>query len=141
MGNSIKEKLHLPTMIFCIIGCVLFVLGVLLCINGKFKMQIIGSEAVVTGIQTATDSDGSVISTTYTLTYNANRSDYNASIVSNDSDLELGDKMLLYYDFFDPTSVSQKRGGYYGYIALLLGLICVLKTGPRFIRIIKDNYL
>ena len=55
--------------------------------------------------------------------------------------LQLGDKKTLYYDIFEPTSVSDKRGGYEGYIALVLGAIVVLRTGPKFYRIIRDNYL
>lgn len=142
MGNdNNKEKLSVSVMVFAIVGVVLLVLGIMLCINNNFKMQVISSEAVVTGLQTATDADGNVVSTTYTLTYNANYNDYNATFLDNDSSMEMGDKMIVYYDFFDPTSVSQKRDGYYGYISLLLGIIFVLKTGPRFIRIIKDNYL
>ena len=142
MGNdNNKEKLSVSVMVFAIVGVVLLVLGIMLCINNNFKMQVISSEAVVTGLQTATDADGNVVSTTYTLTYNANYNDYNATFLDNDSSMEMGDKMIVYYDFFDPTSVSKKRDGYYGYISLLLGIIFVLKTGPRFIRIIKDNYL
>ena len=53
----------------------------------------------------------------------------------------MGDKITLYYDFFNPDSVSEIRTGYQGYLALIIGLILVLKTAPRFIRILKDNYL
>ena len=140
MSNNYKEKLNVPVMIFAIVGVVLIVLGILLCNNNNFKMQVISSDAVVTGLQTATDVDGNVISTTYTLTYNANRSDYNATISDDESSMNLGDKIILYYDFFDPMSISLKRKGFHGYIAILLGIIFVLKTGPRFLRIIRDNY-
>ena len=49
--------------------------------------------------------------------------------------------MTLYYDILSPESVGNKRSGYIGYIATVLGIILVLKTGPKFVRIIKDNYL
>ena len=142
MGNSVsnKESLSIPVMIFTIIGVVLIVLGFLLCKNNNFKLQVISTEGVVSGLQTSTDSDGVVVSKNYTISYRAGRSDYTATINSLDLDLKMNDKMMLYYDFFDPTSVSDKRSGYYGYVALILGVIFVLKSGPRFIRIVKDNY-
>ena len=40
-----------------------------------------------------------------------------------------------------PENVSVKRSGYIGYLSIILGIILVIKTGPKFIRIIKDNYL
>ena len=49
--------------------------------------------------------------------------------------------MTLYYDFISPESVCDKRSGYIGYISIVLGIILVIKFGPRFIRIIRDNYL
>ena len=53
----------------------------------------------------------------------------------------MGDTYTLYYDFFEPSSVNDKRSGYYGYVSLIVGLILVLKNFPRFLRIIRDNYL
>ena len=49
--------------------------------------------------------------------------------------------MTLYYDFLSPESVGNKRSGYIGYLATIIGIILVIKTGPRFVYIIKDNYL
>ena len=40
-----------------------------------------------------------------------------------------------------PSSVGNKRSGYIEYLATIIGIILVVKTGPRFIRIIQDNYL
>ena len=75
------------------------------------------------------------------LSYIANNSSYNATINNYEKDIKIGDKMTLYYDFLSPESVGNKRSGYIGYIATILGIILVLKTGPRFVNIIKDNYL
>jgi hypothetical protein len=142
MGNdSNKEKLSVSAMIFSIVGVVLIVLGFMLCKNGHFRMQVISVDGIVTGIQTSTDSDGNVVSKSFTISYKANKSDYTATINRVDSPLKMGDKVTLYYDFFEPTSVAEKRGGYYGYLALFLGFIFVLKNGPRFLRIIRDNFL
>ena len=144
MGNEVssnKEKLSVPVMIFSIVGVVLIVLGFMLCKNNNFRLQVISSEGTVSGIQTSTYADGNVVNKVITVTYKGGRSDYSATINGTDLDLKMGDRYTLYYDFFEPTSVSVKRNGYYGYISLVLGLIMVLKNFPRFIRIIKDNYL
>lgn len=141
MGNKRKEILNLPTMIFSIIGAVLVVLGFMLCKNTGFKLEIFSTEGIVTGIQTSTDTDGNIVDKTFSISYSANRGNYTATLHRVDSNLKMGDKVSLYYDFFDPVSVSDKRNGYYGYISLLLGVILLLKNGPRFVRIIRDNYL
>jgi hypothetical protein len=141
MGKSRKEELNIPVMIFCIVGIVLTVLGFMLEKDRKFKLDIISSTGTVTGVTTSNDADGNVVSRSVTLSYIANKSSYTASISSPDNAMVIGDKMELYYDFFDPTSVSDKRSGYQGYLCLIIGIILVLKTGPRFYRIIKDNYL
>ena len=139
--NNGKEKLNLITMVFFIVGFVALILGFLLVKNNNFRMQILSTEGVVTGINTSNDSDGSTISRVLSITYNANRGDYTATLNDTSNTLQLGDKKTLYYDIFEPTSVSDKRGGYEGYIALVLGAIVVLRTGPKFYRIIRDNYL
>ena len=139
--NNRKEKLSLITMVFFIVGFVALILGFLLVKNNNFRMHILSTEGVVTGINTSNDSDGSTISRVLSITYNANRSDYTATLNDTSNTLQLGDKKTLYYDIFEPTSVSDKRGGYEGYIALVLGAIVVLRTGPKFYRIIRDNYL
>lgn len=137
-----KEELNIPVMIFCIIGTVLVVLGFLLMKNNNFKLDIFSTEGVVSGVQTATNADGVIESKNLTISYSASKGDYTATIyVSSDDTRQIGDKTTLYYDFFDPTSVNTKRRGYEGYIAIIIGAILVLKTGPRFIRILKDNYL
>lgn len=139
--NKKKEDLNIAVMVFCIIGVVLTVLGALLIKNANFRMNIIGTEGTVTGVQTSTNANGEVESVIVNLTYNANRSDYTASLNVDETDLKIGDKLDLYHDIFEPSSVSLKRSGYEGYISLILGLILVLKTGPRFYRILRDNYL
>lgn len=139
--NKKKEDLNITVMVFCIIGVVLTVLGALLIKNANFRMNIIGTEGTVTGVQTSTNANGEVESVIVNLTYNANRSDYTASLNVDETDLKIGDKLDLYHDIFEPSSVSLKRSGYEGYISLILGLILVLKTGPRFYRILRDNYL
>ena len=136
-----KEKLSISTMIFCIVGIVLTVLGIMILKNISFRMSIIGTEGTVTGIQTSTNSNGEVESKSITLTYQANKTDYTATLNTDDENIKNGDKKTLYYDFFKPEYVTFKRHGYQGYISLIIGIILVLKTGPRFYRIMRDNYL
>ncbi len=139
--NKKKEDLNVGVMIFCIIGVVLTVLGVLLIKNTNLKMNIIGTEGTVTGVQTSTNANGEIENVIVNLTYNVNGSDYTASLNVDKTDLKIGDKLDLYHDILDPSSVNTKRNGYEGYISLILGIILVLKTGPRFYRILRDNYL
>ena len=58
--NKKKEDLNVGVMIFCIIGVVLTVLGVLLIKNTNLKMNIIGTEGTVTGVQTSTNANGEI---------------------------------------------------------------------------------
>ena len=139
--ESKKEDLNIGVMIICIIGVVLTVLGALLVRDNNLKLNIVKAEGTVTGVKTSTDANGNVVAVSVNLSYNASRADYTATIDTNRTDLKVGDKMNLYYDFFTPTSVRTSRFGYQGYISLIIGLILVLKTGPRFFRIIRDNYL
>ncbi|MEE3342896.1 MAG: DUF3592 domain-containing protein [Bacilli bacterium] len=142
MGKNVKkEDLSIGTMVFCIVGVVLTVLGIMLLKNTGFKMNIIGTEGTVTGFQTSTNANGETERVVANFTYKANRSNYTASLDTNDTNIKIGDKITLYYDVFSPTVVGLKRNGYQGYIALIVGIILVLKTGPRFYRIMRDNYL
>ena len=141
MGQRQKEALHIPTMIFCIIGVVLAVFGFLLMKNENFKLNIISAEGTVTSIQTKTNADGVVESRTINLNYMANKSNYSATIPTFTDDVQIGDRMTLYYDILSPESVSSERRGYIGYLSLIIGAIVAVTTGPRFIKIIKDNYL
>ena len=136
-----KEELNIPVMILCIVGVVLAVFGFMLLKNDRFKLNVISTEGTVTGVQTKKTADGVIESRSVNLSYIANNSSYNATIQNHPEDIEIGAKMTLYYDFLSPESVGNKRSGYIGYIAAILGVILVLKTGPRFARIIKDNYL
>ena len=136
-----KEELSIPVMILCIIGVVLAVFGFLLLKAENFKLNVISTEGTVTGVQVKKTAEGIIESRTVNLSYIANNSSYNATIGNYPDEISIGDKMTLYYDFLSPESVGNKRSGYIGYIAVILGAIFVLKTGPRFIRIIKDNYL
>ena len=136
-----KEELSIPVMIVCIVGVVLIVFGFLLLKTENFKLKVISTEGTVTGVQTKKTADGVVESRAINLSYIANNSNYNATINNYPEEIEIGEKMPLYYDFLSPASVSDKRSGYIGYIAVIIGIISVVKTGPRFLRIIKDNYL
>lgn len=136
-----KEELHIPTMIFCIVGVVLVVFGFLLLKNENFKLNVISTEGTVTGVQVKKTAEGVIESRSVNLSYIANNSTYTATISNYQDEVAIGDKMPLYYDFLSPDSVGDKRSGYIGYIAVILGVILTLKTGPRFVRIIKDNYL
>lgn len=136
-----KEDLNIPVMILCIIGVVLVVFGFLLLKTENFKLNVISTEGTVTGVQVKKTADGVIESRSVNLSYIANNSSYNATIYNYPDEIAIGDKMPLYYDFLSPSSVGDKRSGYIGYLAVILGAIFVLKTGPRFIRIIKDNYL
>lgn len=136
-----KEELNIPVMILCIVGVVLVVFGFLLLKTENFKLNVISTEGTVTGVQIKKTADGVVESRTVNLSYIANNSSYNATIDGYPDEIVIGDKMPLYYDFLSPSSVREKRSGYIGYLAVIIGAIFVLKTGPRFARIIKDNYL
>lgn len=136
-----KEELSIPVMIFCIVGVVLTVFGIFVLKNDKFKLKVISTEGTVTSFTIAKNGDGDVERRTVNLSYVANSGNYNATIYNYTKDINVGDKMTLYYDFLSPSSVDNKRTGYLGYIAVIIGGILVLKSGPRFYRIIKDNYL
>lgn len=136
-----KEELSIPVMILCIIGVVSIVFGFLLLKNDKFKLIIFSTESTVTSTVTASSADKTETSTVVNLSYIANNSNYTATIANYDKDVKIGDKITLYYDIFSPETISQKRTGYLGYIAVILGIILTIKTGPRFLRIIKDNFL
>ncbi|MBQ8681545.1 MAG: DUF3592 domain-containing protein [Bacilli bacterium] len=136
-----KEELNIPVMILCIVGTVLVVFGFLLLKNDNFKLKVISTEGTVTGVQIKKTADGTIESRSVNLSYTANNGNYTATINNYPEEIDIGGKMTLYYDFLSPSSVGNKRSGYIGYIAVILGIILVLKTGPRFIRIIKDNYL
>lgn len=141
-NGKAKEDLNIPVMIFCIVGSVLVVLGFLLMKNNNFKLQVFSTDGTVSGVQTATNADGVIESKTLTVSYSAVKGDYTATIyVTGDDKRQIGDKVELYYDFFAPENVNDKRRGYEGYIAIIIGAILVLKTGPKFVRILKDNYL
>jgi len=136
-----KESLNIPVMILCIIGVVLSVFGVLLAKSENFKLKILKTEGTVTSVQTKTTADGVVESRDITLTYIANNANYNANIPNYNEEIVIGEKVTLHYDFLSPESVALKRSGYIGYLAVIFGIILVVKTGPRFLRIVKDNYL
>ena len=136
-----KESLSIPVMILCIIGVVLTVFGVLVAKNENFKLKIFGTEGTVTSVQTKTTAEGVLESRDITLSYIANNSSYTANIANYKDEIVIGEKVTLYYDIISPENVNIKRSGYIGYLSIILGIILVVKTGPRFLRIIKDNYL
>lgn len=136
-----KEELSIPVMMICIVGVVLVVFGFLLLKTGNFKLNIISTQGTVTGTTIKQTSDGTIESRTINLSYLANNANYNATIQNYPEEVTIGDRITLYYDLISPESVSDKRSGYLGYLAVILGVIMVLKTGPRFAKIIKDNYL
>lgn len=136
-----KEELNIPVMILCIIGTVLVVFGILLLKNENFKLRVISAEGTVTGVTISKNVDGDIEKRAVNLSYIANNSNYNATIDNYDKDIQIGEKMTLYYDFLSPESVGNKRSGYIGYLATIIGIILVIKTGPKFVYIIKDNYL
>lgn len=137
-----KEELSIPVMIFCIIGVVLTVFGIFVLKNDKFKLKIISTEGTVTGVTVSRNENGEIEQRSINLNYAANNNgNYNATIPNYAEEVNAGDKMTLYYDFFSPSSVDIKRSGYIGYLATILGVILTIKSGPKFLRIIKDNYL
>lgn len=141
MGQRKKEDLNIPTMMLCIIGAVLTVFGLLVLKNDNFKLNVLSTEGTVTSVQTKTNAEGIVESRAVNLSYKVGRSDYNATISNFSEEIDIGSKMTLYYDILSPESVSDKRKGYVGYLSAFLGVVLVVKKGPRFLRIIKDNYL
>ena len=136
-----KESLNIPVMILCIIGVVLAGFGILLAKSENFKLKLFGTQGTVTSVQTKTTADGVLESRDVTLSYIANNSNYTATISNYGEEIVIGEKITLYYDFISPESVDIKRTGYIGYLSIIIGIILVIKTGPRFIRIIRDNYL
>ena len=136
-----KEELNIPVMILSIVGVVLVVFGFLLLKNENFKLNIISTQGTVTGTTIGQTAEGEIESRTVNLSYLANNNSYNATIQNYPDEINIGDKITLYYDLLSPESVSDKRKGYIGYLAVILGVVFVLKSGPRFLRIIKDNYL
>ena len=136
-----KEELNIPIMLFCIIGTVLTIFGIFVLKNDNFKLKVISTEGTVTGVTVAKNANGEVEQRTVNLTYTANNTNYNATISNYAKEINAGEKMTLYYDLLSPENVNNKRSGYIGYISVFIGIILVIKTGPRFIRIIKDNYL
>lgn len=136
-----KEELSIPVMVLCIIGVVLTVFGFFLLKNDSFKLRVISTEGTVTGVTVAKNGEGEVEKRSINLSYIASNGNYTANISNYDREINIGDKMTLYYDFLSPSSVDNKRGGYVGYLAAIIGIILIVKTGPRFLRIIKDNYL
>lgn len=136
-----KESLNIPVMIFCIIGVVLTVFGFLVAKNENFKLKVFATQGTVTGTQTKTTADGVLESRDINLSYIANNSNYTATIYNHEEDIAMGEQMTLYYDVLSPENVNIKRSGYIGYITIILGIALVIKTGPKFLRIIKDNYL
>ena len=136
-----KEELNIFVMIFCIIGVVLTVFGFFVLKNDNFKLKVISTSGTVTGVTVSKNGDGEIERRSVNLNYVANNGTYNATIPNYDKDISIGSTMTLYYDFLSPSSVDNKRSGYVGYLAVFLGVILVIKVGPRFVRIIRDNYL
>lgn len=136
-----KENLNIFVMILCIIGVVLTVFGVLVAKAENFKLKVFSAEGTITSVQTKTTADGVLESRDIVLSYIASNANYTATIYNYDKEVVIGDKVTLYYDFFAPENVGIKRSGYIGYLSMILGVILVFKTGPKFLRIIKDNYL
>lgn len=136
-----KENLNIGVMILCIIGVVLTVFGFLLAKAENFKLMIFSAEGTVTSVQTKTTADGILESRDIVLSYIASNSNYTATIYNYQNDIVIGDKVTLYYDFLSPENINIKRSGHIGYLSIILGIILVIKTGPRFVRIVKDNYL
>ena len=101
MGKSkVKEELNIPVMIFCIIGTVLVVLGFLLMKNNNFKLDIFSTTGTVSSVQIATNAEGVIESKTLIISYSAARGDYTATIyVTGDDTRQIGDQVVLYYDF------------------------------------------
>ena len=136
-----KESLNIGVMVLCIIGVVLVVFGVLVAKAEDLKLKIWSADGTVVTVLAKTNAEGVVETRDITLSYIASNSNYTATIYNYDKNAVIGDKMTLYYDFLSPEFVGIKRSGYIGYLAVILGIAFVNKTGPRFLRIIKDNYL
>ena len=142
MGKTnTREELSIPVMILSIVGVVLVVFGFLLLKNDNFKLNVISTQGTVTATTIGQTAEGTVESRTVNLSYLANNSSYNATIQNYPKEINIGDKITLYYDLLSPESVSDKRKGYIGYLAVILGIVFVVKSGPKFLRIIRDNYL
>lgn len=140
VNEKTKEKLSIPTMLICVIGAVLVGLGAMLLRSSNFKLNIIPAKGTISSTQMATDANGNEVSS-IVISYTANNSGYNATIIDDIDKYELGGKIILYHDFFKPENVSLKPTGYFGYLSLIIGIIFLVLKGPRFYRIIRDNYI
>ena len=136
-----KESLNIGVMIICIIGVVLTVFGFLVAKAEDFKLKVFKADGTVISVQTKTNAEGVLETRDITLSYIASNSNYTATIYNYDEAVTIGDQIALHYDFFAPEYVNIKRSGYIGYLAMILGVVFAIKTGPRFLRIIRDNYL
>ncbi len=136
-----REDLSISVMVLCIIGVVLTVFGFFVLKNDGFKLKVISTKGTVTGVTVSRNSEGEIEQRSVNLSYVANNGSYNATISNYNDEINIGETMTLYYDFLSPASVDNKRSGYIGYISVIVGIILAIKTGPRFARIIKDNYL
>ena len=142
MGKTnTREELSIPVMILSIVGVVLVVFGFLLLKNDNFKLNVISTQGTVTATTIGQTAEGTVESRTVNLSYLANNSSYNATIQNYPKEINIGDKITLYYDLLSPESVSDKRKVYIVYLAVILGIVLDVKSGPKFLRIIRDNYL
>ena len=139
--NREKESLNIGVMVLCIIGVVLTVFGFLVAKAEDFKLKVFSANGTVVTVQTKTNAEGITETRDITLSYIASNSNYTATIYNYEEDARIGDQMTLYYDFLSPEYVGIKRSGYIGYLAMIIGVALTFKTGPRFLRIIKDNYL
>ena len=106
-----KEELNIPIMVLCIVGTVLTVFGILLLKTENFKLKVLSAEGTVTGVTIAKTADGDVERRAVNLSYIANNNNYNATIDNYEKDINIGDKMTLYYDILSPESVGNKRSG------------------------------
>lgn len=108
-----KEELNIPVMILSIVGVVLVVFGFLLLKNENFKLNIISTQGTVTGTTIGRTAEGEVESRTVNLSYSVmNKNNYNATIQNYPEEINIGDKITLYYDLLSPESVSDRRKGY-----------------------------
>ena len=138
--NKSKEKFNLPIMIMYIIGVVLIVFGVLIVVNRGMGLNLFPTTGTINSTQRFVDNNGNEEKSA-TVQYRIDNTNYTATITNATKNYKLSENIVLYYDLVDPSHISVKPTGYIGYICSILGIILIIKTGPKFIRIIRDNYL
>lgn len=113
-----KSIIHIK--IICII---ILLFGFILLLNDNFKLRIMSTTGAVTGTQIKYNADGVLESRDITLSYIANNLQYNVNIENYSNEINIGDRITLYYDLFLPENANLKMSISNGYLILIIGFV------------------